>query len=127
MNRRHPERTRQLLPTSGPRLAFALALALGVVTAEGRAEAPAGAAATLRAQTQTLNRAVAERTRSQREEFRTARTINLRAAPGTETSILAVLPAGTAVIVNGTEADGQWSRVQVGGLQGFVRSDLLIR
>jgi len=54
----------------------------------------------------------------------TADGVRLRAGPSTDSEILSVLSAGTAVSVNEQGSNG-WSRVSVNGTVGFIRSDLL--
>jgi len=56
--------------------------------------------------------------------FRTTGDVNLRSEPSTEASVVTVVYNSTSVEVLDHDPAG-WSRVQVGGSTGFIRSDFL--
>src|SRR5262249_50774724 len=51
--------------------------------------------------------------------------VNLRAGPGTDQRILAVVPLNSRLAVSGRSADGRWAQVSYNGLSGWVDSQYL--
>lgn len=51
--------------------------------------------------------------------------MNLRAGPGTNFDKVTSVPAGTAVTALGTNSDGSWVVVQVGGQFGWLKVEFL--
>ena len=51
--------------------------------------------------------------------------LNLRAGPGTNFDKVTSVPAGTAVTALGTNSDGSWVVVQVGGQYGWLKVEFL--
>jgi len=58
--------------------------------------------------------------------FRTTDGVNVRAAASTDSSVVMTVAAGTSVEVTEHDPTG-WSKVRVGGNNGFIRSDFLTR
>jgi len=56
--------------------------------------------------------------------FQTTARVNLRAGPSTDTDIISKLASGTRVTALEYNPDG-WSKVDVNGESGYIRSDLL--
>ena len=52
-------------------------------------------------------------------------SMNLRAGPGTNFDKVTSVPAGTAVTALGTNSDGSWVVVQVGGQYGWLKVEFL--
>ena len=52
-------------------------------------------------------------------------SMNLRAGPGTDFDKVTSVPAGTAVTALGTNSDGSWVVVQVGGQYGWLKVEFL--
>ena len=52
-------------------------------------------------------------------------SMNLRAGPGTDFDKVPSVPAGTAVTALGTNSDGSWVVVQVGGQYGWLKVEFL--
>ena len=52
-------------------------------------------------------------------------SMNLRAGPGTNFDKVTSVPAGTAVTALGTNSDGSWVVVQVGGQFGWLKVEFL--
>ena len=51
--------------------------------------------------------------------------MNLRAGPGTDYDKVTSVPAGTGVTALGTNSDGSWVVVQVGGQYGWLKVEFL--
>ncbi len=56
----------------------------------------------------------------------TAKDVHLRAGPGSDYPMVAVLRAGTAITVDGCEADYRWCDVEVGSYRGWVYAGNII-
>jgi uncharacterized protein with FMN-binding domain len=103
----------RIVPVTGQAVFVALAL-IG--------SAQAGPIAELRIAIAPLGQTIADMEMTVSNQYGYA---SLRQSPGTTSKLLLKLPAGTKVIVIEKLAIGSWIRVKVGGMEGYIKANLL--